>query len=53
MVKFAIVLMLIVCWFFGTMTKVNEKSDSLGAFVVKSIFFWIAIALAYSLGTMH
>lgn len=53
MIKFSFILVLLVCWVFGTMVKVNDKSQSIGAFVVKSIFFWAAVAVAYSLGVMH
>lgn len=53
MIKFGIFLALLVCWFFGTMLKVNEKADSKAAFIWKSVFFWTAVGIAYSLGSMR
>lgn len=47
------ILTLLVLSFFATMIQVNNKSNDLPAFIVKSIFFWIAMAIAYSLGGMN
>lgn len=52
MVKFGFILVLLFCWFFATMLRVNEKSNNLAAFIWKSLFFWAAIAISYSLGQM-
>jgi hypothetical protein len=53
MIKFGIILVLLVSWLFATMTKVNDKANSTAAFIWKSIFYWVAVAVAYSLGAMH
>lgn len=53
MIKLGCVLVLLVLWFFATMLQVNDKSQSGTAFLWKSIFFWVAIGVAYSLGSMH
>ena len=53
MIKFGEILCLLILWIFSTMTKVNESSNSFPAFIWKSIFFWAAIVIAYSLGGMH
>jgi len=53
MIKLGIILSLLVCWFFATMLKVNDESNSHGAFFVKSFFFWAAMAMAYALGAMN
>lgn len=50
--KFGLIIALIVLWLFSTMSKVNDKANSPAAIVVKSIFFWAAICIAYSLGRL-
>jgi hypothetical protein len=55
MIKFGCILVLLVLWFLAisTWTINNDNGKSFTAFVIKSIFFWIAIVIAYSLGSMH
>jgi hypothetical protein len=53
MIKFGCILVLLVLWLFATMLQVNNKSQNGTAFFWKSVFFWIAIGVAYSLGSMH
>lgn len=50
MIKIGFALVLLVLWFFSTMLKVNNSTDSGTAFIWKSIFFWVAIGVAFSLG---
>ena len=53
MIKIGYVVVLLVLWLFSTMTKVNDKANSIAAFIWKSVFFWAAMIVAYSLGSMH
>ncbi len=39
----------IVCWIFGTSTTVNGENTK-AAFIIKSVFYWIAVALAFGVG---
>lgn len=39
----------IVCWIFGTSTTVNGKNSRV-AFRIKSVFYWVAVALAFGVG---
>ena len=41
---------LLITWLFSTALVVNGKHNSETAFIIKSIFFWIAVIIAYSIG---
>ncbi len=43
------ILIAIVCWPFGTSTNVNGKY-TFPAFVIRSIFYWMAVSLAFMVG---
>lgn len=45
----ALMLMLIVCWIFGTSVVVNGETNK-SAFVIKSIFYWIGVAMSFCVG---
>lgn len=55
MIKFGCILVLLVLWFLAisSWTINNDNGKSLTAFFIKSVLFWVAIAIAYSLGSMH
>jgi hypothetical protein len=53
MIELGIILVLLVCWVFSTVTEVNKSQNSLAAFWVKSIFYWVAIGVAYAFGSMN
>lgn len=53
MIKFGFVLVLFVLWFFATMLKINNKESSGAEFIARSIFFWVAIGIAFALGQMN
>lgn len=54
MIKLGCILVLLVLWFLAisTWTVNNDNGKSSTAFYIKSVFFWVAIAIAYSLGSM-
>ena len=39
----------IVCWIFGTSITVNGENTRV-AFIIKSVFYWVAVALAFGVG---
>ena len=45
-----IIIILVGLSFFTTMSKVNEKMDDKYVFVVRSIFYWLAILIAFCFG---
>jgi hypothetical protein len=53
MIELGIILVLLVCWILATITEVNKSQNSLAAFFVKSIFYWVAIGVAYAFGAMN
>lgn len=52
MIKVGFAFVLLILWFFATMLKVNNSTDSGAAFSWKSVFFWMAICIAFALGQM-
>lgn len=55
MAKIGLIIFLFLCWLFATKftVTVNGVNDEHKAWVAKSIFYWIAVIMAYSLGTIH
>lgn len=45
----SLMLMLGVCWIFGTSVVVNGESNK-SAFIIKSIFYWVAVTLSFCVG---
>ena len=45
----ALMLMLVVCWIFGTSVVVNGETNK-SAFVIKSIFYWVGVGLSFCVG---
>jgi len=43
------VVIAVVCWLFGTSTVVNGKNTK-ATFIIKSVFYWVAVALAFEVG---
>lgn len=43
------IICIVILWAFATSTQVNGQHTKL-AFIIKSIFYWIAIIIAISLG---
>ncbi len=39
----------IFCWIFGTSITVNGENTRT-AFIIKSVFYWVAVALAFGVG---
>jgi hypothetical protein len=50
--KIGLIIALLALWLFATMTQINDKGNSMAAFFWKSVFFWAAISIAYTLGGM-
>ena len=44
-----LMLMLVVCWIFGTSVVVNGGNNKT-AFIIKSIFYWVGVALSFCVG---
>lgn len=53
MTKVALIIVLLICsilcWLFATTARVNNEHNKT-AFIIKSIFYWLAITIAFSIG---